>query len=475
MSSAWSAGNVRLLSRSELLNDSPLEAMSTREIAKGIVRALREAGYEAYLVGGCVRDRLLGFQPAEDDYDIATNAPPQEVTRIFPHTKPVGAQFGVVLVVEGGRAFEVATYRRERGYSDGRHPDEVSFSELREDALRRDFTINALYEDPFMGEVLDPVGGREDLKAGVVRAIGDPYARFREDKLRMLRAVRFAAWLGFSIEPRTWEALKALAPEVASVSPERISDELRRLLTRKGRGQGVRLLHSSGLMAHILPEVAAMAGVPQPPEFHPEGDVLEHTALTLEHLRGAWPPEDPPPDPSLELALGTLLHDVGKPPTFQRTDRIRFNRHEAVGTKMAESICRRLRTSNAVRERVVWLVKNHMVLKDIGNMRNSTKVRLFSHPGFPELLELHRADALASHRRLEEYERALGEYREFLSQPPPLKRLISGHDLISMGLEPGPIFSEVLSMVEDAQLDGRIRTKEEAMELVLSWMRGEDR
>jgi len=445
--------------------------MKAREIAKGIVKTLREAGYEAYFVGGCVRDKLLGFEPAEDDYDIVTSAPPQEVMRIFPHTKPVGAQFGVVLVVEGGRAFEVATYRRERGYSDGRHPDEVSFSDLREDALRRDFTINALYEDPFTGEVLDPVGGREDLKAGVVRAIGDPHIRFHEDKLRMLRAVRFAAWLGFSIEPHTWEALKALAPEVRSVSPERISDELRRLLTRKGRGRGVRLLHGSGLMAHILPEVEATAGVPQPPEFHPEGDVLEHTALTLEHLRGAWSPEYQPPDPSWELALGALLHDVGKPPTFQHTDRIRFNRHEAVGAEIADGICRRLRTSNSVRERVVWLVKNHMVLKDIGNMRRSTKVRLFSHPGFPELLELHRADALASHGRLEEYEMALREYREFLSQPPPPKRLITGHDLISIGLKPGPIFSELLSMVEDAQLEGRISTKEEAMELVLSRLR----
>ncbi|RKY59379.1 MAG: CCA tRNA nucleotidyltransferase [Candidatus Latescibacterota bacterium] len=440
----------------------------SEEIARRIAKRLREAGYEAYFVGGCVRDRILGVEPAEEDYDIATNAPPQEVMRIFPHTKPVGAQFGVVLVIEGGKAFEVATYRSERGYSDGRHPDEVSFSDLKEDALRRDFTINALYEDPLTGEILDPVGGMRDLKEGVLRAIGDPCERFKEDKLRMLRAIRFSSWLGFTIEPRTWDAIRALAHEVTTVSPERISEELRKLLTRRGRGRGVRLLHESGIMGHILPEVEAMAGVPQPPEFHPEGDVLEHTALTLENLHGAWPLDDPPPDPSWELALGALLHDVGKPPTFSIADRIRFNRHEAVGAQMAEGICRRLRTSNAVRERVVWLVKNHMVLKDIENMRKSTKVRLFSHPGFPELLELHRADALASHGKLQEYETALSEYKDFLSQPPPLKRLVTGHDLISMGLEPGPIFSELLSKVEDAQLEGKVRTREEALKLVRS-------
>lgn len=437
-------------------------------IARRIAKRLREAGYEAYFVGGCVRDRILGMEPAEEDYDIATNAPPKEVMRIFPHTKPVGAQFGVVLVIEGGKAFEVATYRSEGGYSDGRHPDEVSFSDLREDALRRDFTINALYEDPLTGKVLDPVGGMRDLEEGVLRAIGDPYERFEEDKLRILRAIRFSSWLGFRIEPRTWDAIRASAHEVTKVSPERISDELRKLLTRRGRGRGVRLLHDSGIMGHILPEVEAMAGVPQPQEFHPEGDVLEHTALTLENLRGAWPLEDPPQDPSWELALGALLHDVGKPPTFCIADRIRFNRHEAVGAEISEGICRRLRTSNAVRERVVWLVKNHMVLKDVKNMRKSTKARLFSHPGFPELLELHRADALASHGRLHEYDAALSEYKDFLSRPQPLERLVTGRDLISMGLEPGPIFSELLSKVEDAQLEGRIRTREEALDFLRS-------
>src|ERR1700689_4803649 len=375
-----------------------------------IVRTLRQRGFQAYLVGGCVRDLLLGREPK--DYDVATSATPEQVMSIFPETYAVGAQFGVVLVPapEGdvassvstdgsskARAVEVATFRSDLGYSAGRHPDEVRFSsDPREDVARRDFTINGMLLDPVTDEVLDFVGGRKDLEAGIVRTIGDPERRFGEDKLRMLRAVRFAARFGYSIEPATFGAMQRLAEQIEVVSRERVRDELTRMLTEGQARRAFLLLDESGLLRHVLPEIAAMKGVEQPAEFHPEGDVFVHTLLLLENL--------PQPCP-LTLAWGALLHDVGKPPTFRvAPDRIRFDDHAEVGVKMAEEICRRLRFSNDETEQVLALVDNHMRFGHVNRMKEATLKKFLPMPGFDEHLALHRADSLASHRNLSTYE-----------------------------------------------------------------------
>ena len=326
----------------------------TKEFAERIVRSLRDAGHQAYLVGGCVRDLVLGVEPT--DYDVATDATPDEVMRIFPETYAVGAQFGVVLVPlrdDANRTVEVATFRSDIGYSDGRHPDQVCFSQsAREDVERRDFTINGLLLDPVKNEVLDFVGGRKDLDAGIIRAIGDPALRFSEDKLRMLRAVRFAARFGYTIEPATFAAIQKLAVGISQVSRERVRDELTKMLTAGRARQAFLLLDQTGLLREVLPEISAMKGVQQPPEFHPEGDVFVHTLLLLQAL--------PHPCPAT-LAWGALLHDVGKPPTFRvAPDRIRFDNHVDVGVKMAEAICRRLRFANDDTEQILALVANHM-------------------------------------------------------------------------------------------------------------------
>ncbi len=442
---------------------------SAKSFASTIVQALRQRGFQAYLVGGCVRDLLLKREPK--DYDVATDATPEHVMRIFPETYAVGVQFGVVLVpvpdapeISGevpskSQAVEVATFRSDIGYSDGRHPDEVRFSrDPREDVARRDFAINGMLLDPITGEVLDFVGGRDDLKAGIIRTIGDPEHRFAEDKLRMLRAIRFAARFEYSIEPATFAAIRKLGSQIEVVSRERVRDELTRMLTEGHARRAFLLLDESGLLSHVLPEISAMHGVQQPPQFHPEGDVFVHTLLLLENL--------PRPCP-MTLAWGALLHDVGKPATFRvAPDRIRFDNHVEVGVKIAEEICRRMRFSNHETGQILSLVDNHMRFGDATRMKESTLKRFLRLPRFDEHMALHRADCLASHRNLATYE-FIRQKREEI--PPETMRpspLVTGEDLIAQGHAPGPKFREILNAVEDAQLEGRLPSRDAALEFV---------
>ena len=439
--------------------------MTARQFAEHVCKTLRAAGQQAYLVGGCVRDILLAREPA--DYDVATDATPDRVQQLFPRSLSVGAQFGVILVMEGGdgddRAqIEVATFRSDVGYSDGRHPDSVVYAKTpQEDVRRRDFTINALMLDPDTNEVLDFVGGRDDLNAGIIRAIGQAEQRFREDKLRMARAVRFAARFGYAIEPATFDAIQKLAPEIRQVSSERIRDELTKLLTEGAARRGFELLDESKLLPELLPEISRMKGVEQPPQFHPEGDVWIHTLMMLEEL---------PAGCSLTLAWGVLLHDVGKPPTFTPpvgpNGRIRFDQHVEVGTRMAEEICRRLRFSTEDTEQIAALVANHLRFKDAPQMKPATLKRFVRLDRFEEHLELHRLDCLSSHRNLDNYVYV----RKFLDETPPDEvrppRLITGEDLKQLGFRPGPRFKEILRSIEDAQLNGKIRTREDAFQLV---------
>ncbi len=448
-----------------------------KDFAISIARTLHDQGYQAYLVGGCVRDLLLGREPA--DYDIATDATPEQVMRIFPQTYAVGAQFGVVLVPMAkdpsvtsvvdqadvnhgrhrGKTVEVATFRSDIGYSDGRHPDQVRFSkDPRQDVQRRDFTINGLLLDPLKNEVLDFVGGRKDLDAGIIRAIGEPGLRFAEDKLRMLRAVRFTARFGYSIEPQTFAAIEKLAPQIHQVSRERVRDELTKMLTEGQARRAFLLLDETGLLHELLPEIEAMKGVEQPPQFHPEGDVFVHTLLLLEKL--------PHPCPAT-LGWGALLHDVGKPPTFRvAPDRIRFDGHVDVGVKMAEEICRRLRFSNHDTDQILALVKNHMRFAHAMQMSEATFKKFVRMPRFQEHLELHRIDCESSHGDLTTY-RFTRE--KIASMPPEAVRprpLVSGDDLIVAGYVPGPKFKEILGAVEDRQLEGILHSGDEAMEFV---------
>src|SRR5689334_2320336 len=434
--------------------------MKARELANAICEMLQRNRHQALLVGGCVRDLLLGREPA--DYDVATDATPVEVAGLFPESVAVGAQFGVILIPKNGLKVEVATFRSDMGYSDGRHPDRVVYSKTpQEDVQRRDFTINGLLMRSNDGEVLDFVGGQKDLSAGIIRAIGDPELRFAEDKLRMMRAVRFAARFGFEIEPATFRAIRRHAKEIQQVSPERLREELTKMLTEGAARRALELLEETWLLGQVLPEIASMKGVEQPPEFHPEGDVWIHTRLMLEQLaKGASP----------TLAWGVLLHDVGKPPTFQSAaetgDRIRFNHHVDVGVKMAEAICRRLRFSNEHTVQIVALVDNHMKFGAVEVMKKATLKRFVRLPQFDEHMELHRLDCLYSHRHLDSYEFV----QRFLDETPPEQvrpeRLLTGDDLLAMGLPPGPEFSRILRGLEDAQLEGRLRTKEEAKEYV---------
>ncbi len=438
------------------------------EAAMAIVHTLAMAGHRAYLVGGCVRDLLMGHPPK--DYDVATDAHPDVVMALFPRAFGVGAHFGVVLVpmmVDGQEIVtEVATFRSDGAYSDGRRPDEVQYTEdPKHDVLRRDFTINGMLldVDRYLASgdaataTLDYVGGREDLKAGVVRAIGQPMRRFTEDKLRMLRAVRFAARFGFTIERETFAAIRVLAPEIKQVSRERTRDELNRMLTEGRAAEAFKTLDATGLLQQVLPEVAAMKGVAQPPEFHPEGDVWVHTLLLLEKL---------PAGCSTTLAWGALLHDVGKPPTYTVADRIRFNGHAEVGTRMAAAICRRLRFSNEDTEQILSLVANHMRFGDVQKMKESTLKRFFRLPKFPEHLELHRLDVSSSHNRLELYDFAKSRYAAAPAEEVKPRLLVTGADLIAAGYRPGPRFRAMLDAAEDAQLEGMITTKDEGLTLV---------
>lgn len=416
-----------------------------------ILRTLRENGHEAFLVGGGVRDLLLGREPK--DWDIATNALPDRIESLFPKTIPLGKAFGIIVVVpDDGDPVEVATYRADSPYADGRRPESVAFTDAREDALRRDFTINALFLDPATGEIRDVVGGRADLDAHLIRAIGDPAVRFAEDHLRMLRAVRFAATLGFAIEPATFAAVQKLAPNIRRISAERIRDELFRLLTESQKaGDALQLLRDSGLLTEILPEIDAMVGVEQPPEFHPEGDVFIHTRLMLDAL---------PPNPSLRLALSVLLHDVGKPPTAalvtlpDGTPRWRFENHAAVGADMARAILERLRAPNALVDEVCAIIAGHMRLADAPRMRAPKLRRLLGAPTFGDELELHRLDCLSSHAILDIYDFLKAEKEKFASEPVLPPPLVTGRDLIALGHPPGPHFAKILQDAYDRQLEG---------------------
>ncbi|MBM4037473.1 MAG: CCA tRNA nucleotidyltransferase [Planctomycetes bacterium] len=429
--------------------DTPL-----RQKAERIVRRLAEAGHQALFAGGCVRDMVRGEEP--HDYDIATDASPEAVQAIFDHTVPVGAQFGVVVVVDGEDEFQVARFRADVGYSDGRRPDAVRPADAREDALRRDFTINGLFFDPLKGEILDFVGGQQDIRDGIVRAIGDPDARFAEDSLRLLRAVRFTARYAYRLDAATEAALRRHAPEIRRVSAERIGEELTRIFTGPNRGIALQLLHDTDLLRHVLPEVEDMVGVHQPPEFHPEGDVFTHTRLALDALER----------PSAVLAFATLLHDVGKPPTQYESDRIRFDLHDKAGAHIARAVCERLRLSAEVADAVAAIILDHMRFMAVARMRESTLKRFLRSPHFAEGLEMHRADCVASHGSLDNYEfcrQKLASLPEEVIRPP---RLITGHDLIALGYVPGPIFTTILTRVEDAQLEGELATRDEAMALL---------
>jgi poly(A) polymerase len=441
--------------------------MTPRELADRICATLRQSGHQAYLVGGCVRDLVLGREPA--DYDVSTDARPERVQQLFPRSLSVGAKFGVILVMGDGVAenpaqVEVATFRSDIGYSDGRHPDRVVYSDSpEEDVRRRDFTINGLLMEPATREVLDFVEGRADLRAGIVRAIGDPRLRFAEDKLRMMRAVRFAARFAFQIEPETLAAARNLAAQITQVSTERIREELTKLLTEGAARRGFELLDEAGLLSVVLPDIARMNGVEQPPQFHPEGDVWIHTRMMLEMLQ---------PNCSPTLAWGVLLHDVGKPPTFSPTagpgTRIRFDGHVEVGARMAENICRSFRFSNEDTEQIESLVANHLRFKDVHQMRQATLKRFVRLPKFEEHLELHRLDCLSSHRNLDAY----NFVQQFLAETPPDQvrppRLVTGDDLKDMGMRPGPRFKEILLAVEEAQLDGRFSDRQSALDFARS-------
>lgn len=430
-------------------------------LAFSIAKALKDRGFTAYFAGGCVRDHLRGRKP--DDFDIATTATPEAIEKIFCRTVPVGKQFGVMIVIEEEVPFEVATFRCEGGYQDGRHPTHISFTQPEEDAKRRDFTVNGMFYDPFAQQVIDFVGGREDLARKRIRAIGDPAKRFDEDKLRLLRAVRFSSTLGFEIEEKTWEALRTNAPKIHEVSPERVREELVKIFTRSGAARGLVLLSESGLMKEILPEVEAMRGVAQPEKFHPEGDVYEHTRLLLEYLR---------PPVSTILAFSALFHDIGKPKTFAvRKGRLTFYEHSEEGAEIARGIMRRLRFSNDEIEGVAECIANHMKFMDVQKMRSGKLKQFISRPHFAEEMELHRVDCTASHGMLDNLEFLRGKLKEYEHEELKPKPLVTGHDLMAFGMEPGPAMKPILEEALVLQLEGRFKSREEALEWVKNSIR----
>jgi poly(A) polymerase len=429
--------------------------MSVKEKALHIVHRLRDFGFESYFAGGFVRDMLMSKEP--QDYDITTSAKPDEVAKIFPDTVPVGAQFGVILVIVDGASFEVATFRHDGPYLDGRHPSEVRYGSLREDVLRRDFTINGMAYDPVQRTLIDLVSGRQDLQARVVRAIGEPRRRFEEDRLRMLRAVRFAASLNFVIEEQTLAAISELAATVTLVAWERIGEEITRILTEGGARRGFELLDQTGLLQVLLPEIVAMKGVEQSPDYHPEGDVFAHTLLLLGQLQA----------PTETLAYGCLLHDVAKPICMRKEgDRITFYGHMEQGAEIADAILQRLKRSRSTRERVAYLVRSHLRHIQAPAMRLSTLKRFLAEEGIGELLELARIDALAANGDLTHYnfcKEKLAELKQEEIRPEPLVR---GRDLIALGLPPGPLFGQILAQVEEAQLSGELQNREDAIEWI---------
>ncbi len=418
------------------------------------MKTLRKEGHEAYIVGGAVRNHLLGLAPK--DYDIATSARPEEAVALFPHCVLVGASFGVVIVVNGDIQTEVATFRSDGEYIDHRWPASVHYGSMKEDALRRDFTVNGLFYDPIDKKIIDYVDGQKDLKARRLRAIGNPAKRFEEDALRLLRAVRFASRFDLKIEAKTHAAIKANAELLRKISPERIRDELSWIFTGPHPDRSLMLMSEFGILDVILPEVAAMRGVRQPPEFHPEGDVFDHL---LEGFRSIGD------SPSANLALAFLLHDVGKPETFEKADRIRFNRHAKVGKEMANEVCRRLKFSNEDRKRIAGMVGDHMRFMDVKKMKRAKLRRFLSKPGFEDDLELHRLDCVSSHGKLDNYEfckKTLAELEEAGEEPGP-PPLATGDDLIALGLKPGPRFSVLLRKVYDLQLEGIADTRKKAL------------
>jgi poly(A) polymerase len=449
-------------------------ATRAREVAIGIVRTLRAAGHEAYLAGGCVRDRLLGLDDPHGDYDVATSARPEEVQRLFPRNVAVGAQFGVILVLERGAQVEVATFRSDEAYVDGRHPVSVRFTTPREDAERRDFTINGMFWDPVADEVLDWVGGRDDLARRVVRAIGDPRRRFEEDKLRMMRAVRFAARLDFALDGGTAGAIRAMAPGIHQVSQERVGEEVVKVLTEGRARRAFELLSETRLLPEVLPEIEAMKGVEQGREYHPEGDVFVHTLLALGHLDRsprraelAGRDDDDACRRLEALAFGVLLHDVAKPRCAARDgERITFYGHCEVGAEMTAGILRRLRRPNAVAERAAWLVKEHLRILSAPDMRVATLKRFLRQDGIADLLELCRIDATASNGNLRYYEFCRDALARFAAEPLKPPPFLRGEDLISLGHRPGPLFREILSAVEEGQLEGTLSSREQALDFV---------
>jgi poly(A) polymerase len=430
---------------------------SLETAARGIVQRLHDAGHAALYAGGCVRDRLMGVEP--HDYDIATDARPEQVQALFRRTVAVGAHFGVIVVLDGSYEFQVATFRNDGQYLDGRHPATVSFSTPEQDAERRDFTINGLFFDPLEDRLIDYVGGQRDLEARLLRAIGNPADRIREDRLRMLRAVRFATTLGFDIDGATWRAVCENARHIREVSAERIREELMKILLSPRRVRGFDLLDESGLLGEILPEIEALKGCEQPPQFHPEGDVFKHTRIMLDLL---------PAQVSGSLVLSVLFHDIGKPGTFS-TDadgRIRFNGHDRLGAAMTERVMLRLRFSRAEIDATVEAVANHMVFKDVQQMRVAKLKRFLARPHIDDELELHRVDCTSSHGLLDNYEFLNAKRDEFASEPLIPPPLITGRDLIALGMKPGPHFSEILEAVESRQLEKALATREEALAFV---------
>jgi len=432
------------------------------QVAKDTVGLLRGSGHKAFFVGGCVRDLAKHITPKE--YDFSTSADPHEVMRIFPNSITVGVNFGVVIVLRDRFKFEVATFRREESYSDGRHPDNVIYSnDETEDVLRRDFTINGMLYDPFSEELIDYTGGLNDIKGETIKTIGNPNERFKEDKLRMLRAVRFGAQLDYEIEETTLGAIKEMASSILHVSAERIRDEILKIITQEQPGKGLRLLRETGLLKYILPDVDRMHGVPQPPNFHPEGDVFNHTCLIMDKLYEITDGKQSP-----ELAIGALLHDVGKPDTYTESDRIRFNGHDRIGAEISRRICKGLKLSNKQIEIIASLVREHLKFKDVFNMRESTLKRFLGMPNFEDHLKLHLADCLASHGLTEAYEFVIKKLGEIKIEELKPKLLLNGLDLIEMGYTPGPIFSKILDFLEEAQLEGTLKIKDDAKRFVLS-------
>jgi putative nucleotidyltransferase with HDIG domain len=418
-----------------------------------VVKALRNGGFEAFFAGGWVRDRVMGAS-APSDIDIATSAAPDDIRRLFGRTVGVGEQFGVMIVLEGGTPFEVATFRADVGIGDGRHPESVVYTDAKNDAMRRDFTINGMFYDPAADEVIDYVGGRAGIEGRLIESIGEPEQRFREDYLRMLRAVRFAARFGFGIEERTFEAVRANAHRIKAVSAERVCAEMCKMLTGPNPHKSIELLHDTDLLKHILPEVENLRGVEQPAQFHPEGDVFVHTVKALSFL---------PENPSLALAWAVLLHDIGKPATKTFSDRIRFNNHNVVGAKMTINVLKRLRAPNALIDAAAAMVENHMNFMNVSKMRLSTLKKFLSRETIRDELELHRIDCLSSHGDLENYYFVKEKLSGFKAEQIKPKPFVTGRDLIEFGLAPGPAFGRILSAVYDLQLEEKVASREEAL------------